>query len=100
MANYVLFTKLPPDTVKDPAAFKELARRVSERIRAIGNVRWLASYSVLGPYDVIDFFDAPDTETAMQVALTIRAMAGADTQTYPAIPWEGFLGIAGKVGPG
>jgi uncharacterized protein with GYD domain len=98
MATFALLTKLSPESVRDPRGFQQLARQVSDRIRSqYPGVKWVSSYSLLGPYDVLDVFEAPDTETATQVALLIRSMSGATTETYPATPWEGFLDLAGKV---
>ncbi|MBI3910459.1 MAG: GYD domain-containing protein [Armatimonadetes bacterium] len=100
MPAFVLLTKLPPEAVRNPDEFRAAAHRVADEIRRLQGVRWLSSYSVLGPYDIVDVFEAPDVETATQVALTIRSLAGVTTETYAAVPWEGFLGIVGRVPPG
>jgi len=98
MGTFVLLTKLPPETVGDPRGFQQLARQVAERLRTqLPNVKWVSSYSMLGPYDILDIFEAPDNETATQVALLIRSVAGVTTETYAATPWEGFLNLVGKV---
>jgi uncharacterized protein with GYD domain len=97
MATFLLLTKLPPESVRDPRGFQQVARQVGERLRSqFPGVKWLSSYSILGPYDIVDLFEAPDNETATQVALLIRSMAGVTTETYPATPWDGFLDLVGK----
>jgi uncharacterized protein with GYD domain len=98
MATFVLLTRLAPESVRDPRSFQQVARQVGDRIRSqYPGVKWLSSYSILGPYDILDLFEAPDSETATQVALLIRSMAGVTTETYPATPWDGFLDLVGKV---
>jgi len=51
---------------------------------------------VLGPYDLVDVFEAPDNETASRVALVIRAESGAETSTMAAVPWDEFLKQVGS----
>lgn len=92
MPSYVLMTKLPAGAIKSGSEFKELAKRVGEKIKtSFPQVKWCCSYAVMGPYDVVDVFEAPDNETATKVALIIRQEAGAITETYPAAPWDEFL---------
>jgi uncharacterized protein with GYD domain len=98
MATFVLFTKVPPESMRDPRGFQQVARQVADRLRTqFPNVKWVSSFSILGPYDIVDLFEAPDNETATQVALLIRSVAGVTTETYPATPWEGFLNLVGNV---
>ncbi|MDP2726327.1 MAG: GYD domain-containing protein [Dehalococcoidia bacterium] len=56
-------------------------------------VKWVASYSLLGPYDYLDIFEAPDERLASQAALIVRSFGHATTETWTAIPWNRFLGL-------
>jgi uncharacterized protein with GYD domain len=99
-AAFVLVTKLSPESVRDPRGFQQLARQVGDRIRSQHpRVKWVSSYAILGPYDILDPFEAPDSETGTEVALLIRSMAGVTTEAYPATPWDGFLDLVGKEAP-
>lgn len=100
MPAFVLFTRLPAEAVSDPRGFRAKAQRVSAAVRQIPGVRWLSSYAVLGPHDIVDVFEAPDDETATRVALTIRRLADVSTETYPAIPWDDFLNLLDRVAEG
>ncbi|HKZ51197.1 MAG TPA: GYD domain-containing protein [Dehalococcoidia bacterium] len=91
MAIFALLTKLSPEAAKEPGNLEYLNQQVNERIRRhCPEVRWLANYAVLGPYDYLDIFEAPSVEEAAKVATLIRTLGHATTETWPAIPWQRF----------
>lgn len=91
MATYVVLTRLTPATVATPADLKKLEKMVSERIRKeCPQVKWLANYAILGPYDYLDIFEAPDEAAAAKVVMIIRSFGHATTETWSALPWERF----------
>lgn len=97
MPSYVLLTKLPASLFQPGTDFREVARRVADGIKAqFPTVKWVSSYAVLGPYDLVDVFEAPDNETASRVALLIRRESGAETATMAAVPWDDFLAQMGS----
>lgn len=91
MATYVMLTRLSPETVKSPADLKKLEKTVSERIRKdCPQVKWLANYAILGPYDYLDIFEAADEVMAAKVVMIVRSFGHAVTETWTALPWERF----------
>jgi len=91
MATFVLLTRLTPEAVKSPADLKRLEKEVNERIRRdCPQVKWLANYAILGPYDYLDLFEAPDETVAAKVAMILRSFGHATTETWTALPWERF----------
>jgi uncharacterized protein with GYD domain len=92
MSTFVLLSKFSPDAFREPNQLKVLAEQVGERIRTqCPEAKWRHSYSLLGGYDVIDIFDAPDEKTAERVAMIIRAHGHSTTETFLATPWKEFL---------
>ncbi len=92
MATYVIFTRLSPDSFKDPGQFRRVAEQVSQRIKSeCPNVRWKDSYALMGRFDVVDIVEADSPAEAEKAALIIRAEANATTETMHATPWEEFL---------
>ena len=94
MATYVMLTRLSPDAITDPNAIKELGRRVIDKLNTeCPEANWLSSYAILGPYDYLDLFEAPDNETATKVSVIVRSFGHAMTEIWPATPWERFLEV-------
>jgi len=92
MATFVLLSKLSPEATAQPGAFNRAAEEVKQKITTEHPaVKWLSSYCVFGPYDLLDIFEAPNEEVAAKVALMIRTVGKASTETWLATPWERFL---------
>ncbi len=91
MPAYVVLTRLTPEAVKTPGELKRLERAVADHVRKdCPEVKWVANYAILGPYDYLDIFDAPDETIAAKVVAIIRSYGHAQTETWTAIPWERF----------
>ncbi|MBI1297935.1 GYD domain-containing protein [bacterium] len=91
MPTYVLLSHFIPDAIVDPPEIVNLDALVKRRVRAECNsVEWLDSYVLLGRYDALDLFRAPDNETAAKVAMVIRSFGHVTTEVLPATAWQDF----------
>jgi uncharacterized protein with GYD domain len=99
MPTYVLMTKLSVSTLADPKGRRktgqEWKKRVSEQCPG---VRWLAHYALLGPYDFIDIYEAPDQDTAFKVSVLSRELGALTAESWPAISYEKYLPIVEAAG--
>ena len=83
MQTFVMLTRLTPEAVRSPRALEELERRVTQHVRdACPHVEWIGSYAVLGPYDYVDIFRAPNLDTATKVSAIVRTYGHAQTETW------------------
>ena len=53
-------------------------------------VERITSYALLGTYDFLHIFEAPDAEEAAKVALVANSFGAASTQSFTAIPFSEF----------
>ena len=91
MPTFIMVTRLAPEAVKSPPALEELERKAMERVRAeCPEVEWSGAYAVLGPYDYLDIFQAPDVETTTKVSTLIRTFGHAHTEVWCATKWDRF----------
>jgi uncharacterized protein with GYD domain len=89
MATFVLLTRLVSEEVKPSFTIGKKEKLVVEKIRkACPKVKWIADYALMGPYDYLDIFEAPDNETAMKVSAIVRQVAGAHTEVWPVSTWK------------
>lgn len=61
------------------------------------DVRFLSHYAILGPYDFMDIYDAPDSETAHKVSLISRAEGAVSAESWQALPYDRFLKVLESV---
>jgi uncharacterized protein with GYD domain len=94
MPDFIMLTRLAPGAVRSPPALEALERKAMERVRAeCPEVEWLSSYAVLGPWDYLDIFRAPDIETAIRTETLIRTFGHAHTEVWAATDWARFKEI-------
>jgi len=91
MPKYILMSHVSPEGLIDRETIERLNAEIGVRVRKeVPEVVWIANFTILGPYDYLDIFEAPDNEAAAKVALIIRAIGHADTEVWPAMDWERF----------
>lgn len=92
MPRYVLMTRLAAPSLHDVESRRIAGRRWLERVREkCPEVKWIAHYALLGPYDFMDLYDAPDAETAQKVSLLSRAEGAVSAESWQALPYERYL---------
>jgi uncharacterized protein with GYD domain len=98
MPTYILLTQFNADAIIDPQEMANLDTMVKKRVRAeCSGVDWLDSYILLGRYDALDIFRAPDNQTASKVAVIIRSFGHATTEILPATSWPDFGAALGDL---
>ncbi len=98
MPTYVLMTKLGPVALKDPRGRRAVGLEWKSKVeKMVPGIRWLSHYALLGRFDFMDIYQAPDEAAAMQVSLLSRELGAVSAESFPAMPYDQFLPLAEKV---
>ena len=101
MPRYVLMTRLSPEVMQDPRGRKAVGMEWKARVDAeCPDVKWVAHYALLGPYDFMDIYDAPSDVVAHKVSLISRISGAVSAESWPAIEYDAFLKLAEDVEAG
>jgi uncharacterized protein with GYD domain len=96
MPVFIMLTRLATGSLRAPEQLEKLEKDVVKRIDkefAKGQVTWRANYALLGPYDYLDIFEAPDIEAAMKVSTLVRTFGHAHTEVWAATEWQRYKEI-------
>lgn len=98
MPVFVLMTKLSPDALRDPRGRRALGRDWMGKVKKLcPDVKWLAHYAILGPYDFMDIYEAPDDETAHRVSLISRSEGATSAESWGALPYDQYIPLIEEV---
>lgn len=91
MSTFIMLTRVSHEHLSSPQALENLEQEVMTRVRSgCPNVKWNQSYAVLGPYEYLDIFNAPDIETATKVSTLVRTYGHAEAEIWPATEWSAY----------
>ena len=92
MTTYVILSRFSADAFGDPKEFRQLAEKVSEKIKnECPDIIWKDSYALMGRFDVIDIVESDSPELVEKAAMIIRAYGHSITETLVGTPWKEFL---------
>lgn len=100
MPTFVLMTRMAPETLQSAKGRRAKGKEWFKKVKkACPKVKWLYHYALLGSYDFMDIYEAPDSETALRVSLISRAEGALSVESWQATPYDQFLKILGEVHP-
>ena len=98
MATYVLMTKLGPEISKDMGQREEIGQAWKRAIQSkCPEVKFQAHYALLGPYDFMDIYEAPDEEVAAKVSMISLANGALKAESWVAIPYHRFVELSKQI---
>jgi uncharacterized protein with GYD domain len=96
--TFVLMTRLRPETMHDARGRRAMGKEWLKKVKeCCPEVKWIAHYAILGPYDFMDIYDAPDVETAHKVSIISRAEGAVTAESWQALPYDRFLKLLESV---
>jgi len=98
MATFVLMTKLSPSSIGDPVTRESMGRDCLETVKQkCPEVKWIDHYALLGAYDFMDIYEAPNEEVAAKVAMITMSKGAVKAESMPAIPYKRYLEIIKEI---
>jgi len=101
MPTYVLMTTLTPGSIGSAADRRGKGKKWLEQVhRACPEVKWIAHYALLGRFDFMDVYEAPDDATAHKVSLISRQEGAVTAESWPAMSYDQHLKLLDEVTSG
>ena len=98
MKTFILLTQLSPEISKQLKERAKLGRDWLEQVKKkCPDVKFVAHYALLGPYDFLDIYEAPDEDTAAKVSMISMANGAFKAESLIAIPYKRFLELINEV---
>lgn len=98
MQTYILLTKLAPEVSKKMTERATLGHNWLDQVKEkCPEVKFIAHYAILGQYDFIDIYEAPNTETAAKVSMISQANGAFHAESLAAIPYKQFLELTKEI---
>ncbi|MCB0289860.1 MAG: GYD domain-containing protein [Calditrichaeota bacterium] len=98
MQTYVLMTKLSPEMSKQIKHRAQLGRKWLEHVKEkCPEVKFVAHYAILGSYDFLDIFEAPDAEIAAKVSMISQNYGAFQAESWTAIPYKRFVELSEQI---
>ncbi len=101
MQTFVLMTRMAhqdADIMEVATKLKNRAQHQSEWLQKIRDhcpsVHWVAHYALLGQWDFMDIYEAPNEEAAAVVSLLSRSDGAHQVESWTAIPDARLMEIA------
>lgn len=98
MPKFVLMTKHIPKSLHDASGRKKMGKEWLHKVKeTCPEVKWIAHYAILGPYDFMDIYEAPDIETAHKISLISRSAGALEAESWPALEYKDFLAVLKEI---
>jgi uncharacterized protein with GYD domain len=98
MQTYVLLTKLSPDLARQMKDRAKLGRAWLEQVKKkCPDVNFIAHYALLGAYDFLDIYEAPNEEVAAKVSMISLSNGAFQAESLIAIPYKRFVELTSEI---
>jgi uncharacterized protein with GYD domain len=98
MQTFILMTKLAPELSRQVKDQEKIGREWLEQVKEkCPEVNFLTHYALLGPYDFLDIYEAPDEETAAKVSLISLQSGAFLAESWVAIPYKRFVELVEEI---
>ena len=98
MQTFILMTKLSTEVGAKVKERSTIGRAWLDQVREkCPEVKFIAHYGLLGPYDFIDIYEAPNEEIAAKVSMISMANGAFQAESWVAIPYKRLVELTGEI---
>ncbi len=98
MQTFILLTKLSPELASKMKNREKIGRSWLEQVKEkCPEVKFKDHYFILGQYDFVDIYEAPNVEVATKVSMISRQHGALHAESLPAVPYKRFLELADEI---
>jgi len=98
MQTFILLTKLSPETSSKIKERPQLGRQWLDQVKEkCPDVKFISHYALLGKYDFMDIYEAPDVETAAKVSMIGLQNGAFSAESLIAIPYKKFSELTKEI---
>ena len=91
-------TKLSTEITKQMKNRAKIGRAWLDQVKEkCPEVNFVAHYALLGNYDFMDIYEAPDEETAAKVSMISLQNGAQVSESWTAIPYSKFIDLADEI---
>ena len=93
MVTYVTLVKF---TAEGPNSITDFGKAWEEGVKRVAQmgIKIIGAYGLLGPYDMMFIYEAPDQRCASRLPLSFASLGGGiQTETWTTIPLDEFVKI-------
>lgn len=95
MATFILLTKLSLEAARHLRDRESMGREWFDEVKVkCPEVKWIEHYALLGEFDFMDIYEAPNEETAAKVSMITMSKGAVKAESWSAIPYKKFVDIA------
>ncbi len=98
MQTFILMTKLSQEVSKKIKERPKLGREWLEQVKEkCPKVKFIAHYALLGSYDFLDIYEAPNEEVAAKVSMIGLQNGAFQAESLTAIPYKRFVKLTEEI---
>jgi len=100
MKTFILLTKLSNELTENiQTRILQAQSWMQEVKKQCPDVKFIGHYALLGQYDFIDIYEAPDEMVAAKVSLISREFGAVEAQSLTAIPYKDYTELIKSMYP-
>jgi uncharacterized protein with GYD domain len=96
MPTYVTLVKLTSEGQKTMSDLGNTWQEGVKKAEQMG-IKTISAYGLLGPYDMMFIYGAPNEKAAAGMPLSFTARGTSQTETWTAIPMEEFVQLTARI---